>query len=119
MIASTRVKVVASTVAVVAGGLLLASCDESHSFTFFNETSDTVQIAWSLELEDDPRPLDHDVHLVMPGEEVSTGAMIFYNGRVLSVQATSNEMVILNKVYTYKELKDIDFRIEIQPPEPP
>ena len=45
--------------------------------------------------------------------------MIFYNGRVLSVQATSNEMVILNKVYTYKELKDIDFRIEIQPPEPP
>ena len=107
----------------ITAAVLLAACDESHSFILVNKTDSSIVLTLIIALEDDLRTLDKETYVLKPGQSINTGVdpaqsgsrgvSIFYPGSILLVRATSGEQIILDEVYTYDELKAFDFTIEI------
>jgi len=111
----------------LAGVIVLSACDEAHSFKFVNRTSDTIRVTFAVALEGDQENLDENTYVLTPGQSVDTeedraesgdrGVSIFYKGRILRVHAVFPDgKVILDRDYSYNELKDSDFTVEIIEP---
>jgi hypothetical protein len=102
---------------------LTTACDPAYTFTFANQTKGEITIQYAITFEGEPGVLDNETYVLSPGQTVNTGedsalsgdrgATIFDDGYLMQVNATSDGRVVLDKVYTFDELKRLDFRIEI------
>lgn len=114
---------VASVVLLSAAAVMSIGCDETHTFEFVNRTDYSLQVAYSIAREGKSEVLDGDAYSLAPGDTVHTGetrgrsgdkgSHIFYPGTTLRVQASTDGRVIFDRVYTYQQVKDMDFRVEI------
>lgn len=119
MICAPPRKYLAGAIGMAMAILLFTSCDETRSFTFINSTSQPVEVAWSLESEEVSGSIASDTIHLAPGESKKSFTYIFYGSRSLRVQVTSGTDTIVDRVYSYGELKEMNFRIEIGAQEPP
>ena len=119
-----------SVAGILAIAVLLTGCDETHTFTFVNQTQKPIRVEWYVVgNEEEIRSADGDVLALNAGEAISTeektgesgdrGASIFYRGLFLRVRATSNGTVVFEKLFPYAELKNLDFTVTIESSQPP
>ena len=95
-------------------GASTIACDETHSFTLINETESRVRIELALERPGAAQLLSLEPFSLGPGESDNDSGGIFYSGSVLHMRVTSDAEVILEKQFTYDELKEMEFRVKIR-----
>lgn len=108
------IRVLALIGAVALASALSFACDEVRAFTVVNETESPVLVELSLERPEGSRALDLVPYTIQPGESDSDSGGIFFPGSSLNIRATSGGRIILQASFTYDELKDMGFQINIQ-----